>query len=247
MAARLFERNMTSRAVGVSRGSAAWVAAVALACAADAVAQVYRWTDDKGKVHYGDKPPEEAKARALDTSKMDSSTTGGIAGDVRVLPTEIEWFPIRGVTRSEMRLAMQQNGPYNEIVSRKVWGQCGWRIRWKFDHAREAGSCAVKGVALEVSARMWLPKWEDEARATPELRAQWQDFARRLRIHEDGHKNNGVAAAQAVARAVRGLRAHPDCESLDHEIRRVGERVIGEYRNLDRAFDRVESLYATGF
>jgi len=178
---------------------------------------------------------------------MDSSTTGGIAGDVRVLETEIEWFPIRGLTRSEMRLAKEQNGPYNEIVSRKVWGQCGWRLRWKMDHAREAGSCAVKGVAIEVSSRMWLPKWEDEGRATPELRAQWHDFTRRLRIHEDGHKNNGVAAAQAVARGMRGLPAYPDCESLDREIRRVADRVISEYRNLDRAFDRVESLYATGF
>jgi glutaredoxin len=34
---------------------------VALLIAAPAVAQVYKWTDPSGKVHYGDRPPDDAK------------------------------------------------------------------------------------------------------------------------------------------------------------------------------------------
>src|SRR5204863_7062656 len=33
------------------------LAALLLGCAATAAAQLYRWTDDKGKVHFGDTPP----------------------------------------------------------------------------------------------------------------------------------------------------------------------------------------------
>jgi glutaredoxin len=42
------------------------LAAVLLACLPLlAAAQVYKWTDEKGRTQYGDKPPEEAGAREL--------------------------------------------------------------------------------------------------------------------------------------------------------------------------------------
>ncbi len=37
----------------------------ALAAAAPAAAQVYKWTGPDGRTHYGDRPPEEAKAQSL--------------------------------------------------------------------------------------------------------------------------------------------------------------------------------------
>jgi hypothetical protein len=37
-----------------------------LAAAATTQAQVYRWVDEQGKVHYGERPPSGAKARAVE-------------------------------------------------------------------------------------------------------------------------------------------------------------------------------------
>jgi len=42
--------------------SAALLTAVLLALAAPAGAQVYKWVDEKGRTHYGEKPPEGVKA-----------------------------------------------------------------------------------------------------------------------------------------------------------------------------------------
>jgi thiol-disulfide isomerase/thioredoxin len=42
-----------------------------LLAAMAASGQVYRWTDSTGKVHYGDRPPEEAKARELRIQSYD--------------------------------------------------------------------------------------------------------------------------------------------------------------------------------
>ena len=41
------------------------VAVFALLLALPALGQVYKWTDPTGKVHYGDKPPEDAKKQEL--------------------------------------------------------------------------------------------------------------------------------------------------------------------------------------
>jgi glutaredoxin len=38
---------------------------IALLFAATAAAQVYKWTDPSGKVHYGDRPPDDAKKQEL--------------------------------------------------------------------------------------------------------------------------------------------------------------------------------------
>jgi glutaredoxin len=43
---------------------------------APAAAQVYRWTDPQGKTHYGDKPPEEAKATAREVKITAKSYDG---------------------------------------------------------------------------------------------------------------------------------------------------------------------------
>ena len=41
------------------------IVVVSLLLALPAFGQVYKWTDSTGKVHYGDKPPEDAKKQEL--------------------------------------------------------------------------------------------------------------------------------------------------------------------------------------
>ena len=56
--------------------AAAMIAAILLAFGPSAGAQVYRWTDSQGKTHYGDKPPEEAKAQAKEVKITAKSYDG---------------------------------------------------------------------------------------------------------------------------------------------------------------------------
>jgi glutaredoxin len=42
-----------------------YLVVIALLFAATAAAQVYKWTDPSGKVHYGDRPPDDAKKQEL--------------------------------------------------------------------------------------------------------------------------------------------------------------------------------------
>ena len=60
------------------------VALLALALAAPAAAQ-YRWTDASGKVHYGDRPPSDAK----DVRAVGRSPAAGPAGPEANLPFEL--------------------------------------------------------------------------------------------------------------------------------------------------------------
>lgn len=49
----------------------ALLAVAGLLAAMAASGQVCRWTDSTGKVHYGDRPPDDAKARELRIQSYD--------------------------------------------------------------------------------------------------------------------------------------------------------------------------------
>jgi predicted secreted Zn-dependent protease len=220
-----------------------------LGFATSAEAQVYRWKDADGKVHYGDKPPELEKAKPVATPGVIGG--GGdvaTAAEVRVTETTVDWFTIRGATSEQMRASMTETAPYSEKRQSRVWGQCYWWFSWDFKYLPGSrGGCRVAEFTITLNARMKLPKWVDAGRADGELRDRWDTFERRLRQHEDGHKNNGVKAANDLARRIKAIGEFPDCALLNAEIKKVGDRVWSEYALLDDAFDRVDLLYLTGF
>ena len=149
----------------------AWV--LVLALAVPAAAQVYRWKDAEGKVHYGDRPPEAEKAKAIDTP---APAAVSASSDVRVTETTVEWFTIRGTSSAEMRASMLETAPYSAERQSKVWGQCRWWLEWDFKHQQGPAGCKVGAFTITLNARMKLPKWVDSAHGGDELRARWETF-----------------------------------------------------------------------
>jgi predicted secreted Zn-dependent protease len=221
----------------------AWAAAALVPLAAGA--QIYKWVDPQGRTQYGDKPPEESKARSVRVE--DTRGAVGVADDdVTVLDTELVWFPVEGRSTRELNASMRANGPFNDIAESKVWGQTGWWIRWKFSHEVKGGGCRIGTFRVTVHSKQWLPEWRDYNIAPGDVRAKWDAFYKGLRVHEDGHKANGIKAGNDLARRLRGMRAYPDCDSLNADIVAIGERITSEYSLVDRAFDRVEKIYREG-
>jgi len=227
------------------RGGRALLLALATVMPLGAAGQVYKWVDSQGKTQYGDKPPDEAKSQSLKIEST-SGAVGLAEANVEVAETEIEWFRVAGLTLPELNASKEANGPFNDIVESKVWGQTGWRIRWKFNHDRSKGDCRIGTFTVTVTSKMWLPKWDEYNLATSDVRAKWDTFYKGLVVHENGHKANGIKAGNDLARRLRGMRSYQTCEGLNSDIRLIGNRITSEYGLVDRAFDRVERIYREG-
>ena len=52
-------------------------ALIVIAAGTCAAAEAYRWVDERGVVNYGSRPPEESRARAVDTRPGGTIETGG--------------------------------------------------------------------------------------------------------------------------------------------------------------------------
>lgn len=66
-----------------------WILLAAL-WAASASAQVYRWTDDNGKVHYGDAPPTLNGVKRVNTNRNTAPQTDVLAGQQTAKEAEVE-------------------------------------------------------------------------------------------------------------------------------------------------------------
>jgi len=198
-------------------------------------AEVRKWTDAEGRVHYGDRPPPGIAAKQVQTPGA-----SGIAPsrEVQVEESVIRHFQVSGTSLRELGQSMQLTAPVSSITGKRVWGQCQWQLDWKFHYAREGGTCRIDTFSITVSAVIDFPQWTSKSAAPEALQGKWEQFARALRIHEDGHKENGVRAANDLANRLRALPPEPDCEALNQKISDLGTRIISEYSYIDNAYDR---------
>ena len=210
-----------------------------LAAAVSAVAQVYKWVDENGRVHYGPQPPPAAKARPLSFQPSNSARPDS---SVEVPESAIQHYPVYGRTPFELHMSMVQNGPFNEIVQKRVYAEIHWRLDWKFDYVNEPGKCRLSRLVITMPTTITMPKWMDEEGASAETRALWPMVLGKIRTHEDGHKAIGMEGANVLARRLKSLPAYPTCQELNQVIRSEGARIVGEYNLANRAFDRTEAL-----
>lgn len=70
------------------------IAIVLLCTAATAAAQLYRWTDEKGKVHFSDTPPPSAARNVQKKATPQSSGAAPGAGQPFVLQQPMKDFPV---------------------------------------------------------------------------------------------------------------------------------------------------------
>lgn len=195
-------------------------------------------------MHYGAQPPPAAKARPL---AYQPSHAANPESNVEVPESAIQYYPVYGRTPRQLHLSMVQNGPFNEIVQRRVYAEIHWRITWKLDFLNEPGKCRLNKFAITMPTTIVMPKWMDAEGAPAETLALWPAVLSKIRQHEDGHKAIGIEGANVLARRLKSLPAYPNCQELNRVIRSEGERIVGEYNLANRAFDRTEALKDSPF
>ena len=151
-----------------------------------------------------------------------------------VVRSDEEHYTIFGSTAAELRRAMREAGPAEN--GRRWDGYTSWNLRWRFRYGMRTGFCRITKVTVEYEPRIVLPRWNAPADAPAMLRAQWNEFARALRTHEEGHRNIGAEAARQILRRIGDVTL-PSCTHMAAEANRVGHRTLDEFRARQRQYD----------
>lgn len=129
-------------------------------------------------------------------------------------------YTVRGSTLAELDAAIERAGPRDPNDGRRYSGVCigtlvltSGRRDWVFEQEEPEGegapirmTCRLGGGAVEVTCEIQTP----ELRTPLESRAaqrEWERFVAAVGVHEDGHIDEYMAEATAVARELSALSA----------------------------------------
>ncbi|MBS4095743.1 MAG: DUF922 domain-containing protein [Sulfuricella sp.] len=198
--------------------------------------EIYKWRDADGRIHYQDTPPPEGAA-AKPVNLPDTPSRKWANVDIQIEPPTIRRYEVRGFTLNQLSEFVAKNSPLLDEQGKAWGGRCRWDITWKFRYDQSPQRCAIASFSLRLANVIYMPGWVNRSAAPKEVQTTWDRYERALRRHEDGHRDNGVAATYEMANRVRAIIPQADCDSLNREIALVGARVTEEYRARDKKFD----------
>lgn len=152
--------------------------------------------------------------------------------------TRYRYYPITGATAADLRSQMAKLGPIDRSEGRRYDANTDWTVKWTYRFARSPHQCRVRSASSNVSVLFTLPRWKAPAQVERSLLTDWQRYLIALQTHEDGHKDNGIAASNDILQTLRQLPAAASCQELEKTIQTATRRVIYHYNQKDIHYDR---------
>ena len=150
---------------------------------------------------------------------------------------QLHTYPVNGATLGEIRSSMTANNPMHARGLRYD-AYIVWRVDWRFLAEHDGRACRVSRVTTNVDIHYTFPRLQPDRRRSARVAEQWKRFTKALAIHELGHKEFAIGAAEALERTLPTLPGEASCAEMSERADAVGGRIIERFTELDRAYDR---------
>lgn len=145
-------------------------------------------------------------------------------------------YAITGKSAGELRRQLDTLGPKDQ--SGRFDAYTHWNVRWTYSYDRTAAACAVTDVKVTVTVKITMPEWSPPPDASPELVSSWNRYIKALERHENGHRDNGVAAGRDVLSTLRSFGSRGTCTKSGEDANATGLEVVKRYQAKDKDYDR---------
>ena len=96
-----------------------------------------------------------------------------------------------------------------------------WKVTWDYDYNRGGDACSTAAYKVTVAVIFRLPKWVSSRDASQQLVDKWNNYMKSLLLHEIGHRDRAVDAADELSRLIADLPPARTCSELDREVDRI--------------------------
>ncbi len=138
----------------------------------------------------------------------------------------VKHYDVRGRTLEEVRAEIFLSGPSDETDGQRFAGWTAWSIHWQYDLRTGRDGCRIQNVTTDTQITYTLPRWVDEAQASPDVQQAWRRFDTALVEHEKGHGQLARELARRIEKAMAALPPQASCDGLEVEARALGTRMI---------------------
>ncbi|MBW2281688.1 MAG: DUF922 domain-containing protein [Deltaproteobacteria bacterium] len=158
------------------------------------------------------------------------------AAPVRILDSDLEYYPVTGGTEQEIRASLDRGGP-SDHEGNRYSAYTSWSIPFSFSTVRQPGPCKLQLRGPEVKASTRMPLWSPSRSADAALVKRWSGFVADLAAHEQGHVSIAREAGAAFRRAFAEMEPGEDCEVFVDEVLALRSDLTGRFHAVELRYD----------
>jgi predicted secreted Zn-dependent protease len=168
-----------------------------------------------GIVSAGERSLDNADARKVSHMPWGNSTVPPVVTE------KYKYYEICGCCEKELQGELNQKC-IRWSDGKKYDSVTNWKLKWDYGHSQASGACAVDSFTVTVDITFHVPKWVRTDDAPQPLVEKWNSYLEKLMMHEKGHRDRAVEAANELTRAVAALPPARTCGELDREVQTLG-------------------------
>jgi predicted secreted Zn-dependent protease len=155
------------------------------------------------------------------------------------------YYQIKGGTAAQLRNEMNRVRPFDRFSNGRYDALTRWYITGNYKYIPGDSRCQIYQPQVFLMVKTTLPKWNPTSKANPKLVRKWRKYIKVLRLHENGHKQNGIEAARELQKSLSQIPSYSSCQSLATAVKELSQKITTKYNQKDLEYDRQTKHGAT--
>lgn len=183
----------------------------------------------------------QAAAEALPEKPVTAASNSAGRPPVEVVvELKTSYYDVKVADSLRVEEALHRARPWDEDMPFDAMTH--WTVNWTYQARRAGERFRVNSGKVTVSILITMPRL-----VFPKIMPRfqevqtWRTCMRDLYEHEEGHARIATEAGEAVQKEMLALGCFPTPEELDAAVTAVSNRVIDDYLEKEREFDRLTS------
>jgi predicted secreted Zn-dependent protease len=177
------------------------------------------------------------------SSEAPELTATGASGVT--LTTENQYYEIIGNDAKELRKQLDKFGPHDPENGKVYDAIVEWHIKWNLYYQQGGSDCKIDRAEVLLSLTYRLPKWNPTAQAKPAVIEKWNNYLKKLMVHEDGHADLVKAGVQNIYQTIMDLPPVATCDALATAADVAAQQGVEAIKQDDKAYDKETSYGKT--
>ncbi len=147
---------------------------------------------------------------------------------------QTNFYQVQGNTLEELSESMKMSAPPRMGEN---FGSTKWNVAWTYEVSPGPAGCSVTSSHVKLDVIFYLPDWRRSPGEDKKTREKWDQFAEKLKRHEDGHEKIGLEAARKIENLVKSIGTFENCGELDRVLNQAAQTVVAEKRAEEVRYD----------
>jgi len=153
------------------------------------------------------------------------------------IKTTYHYYEIKGSSEEELRSQLDSLGPGNPDEGH-FDAHTDWQVTWSYPYSQKRDKCSIGRIDIQVEITFTYPRWNPPPNAPEDLKEKWSHYLMSLQMHEEGHKDIGIEAANIVLEMLNNLPAFPTCNELEETADSKAADILAEFRTKEESYDQ---------